>query len=127
MTARRRMFTVWDAVLLAATAVLCGALFWAAASRGDGAQAVVEQNGTVLCRITLSPGQQKTTFHVPGEMHVVITAENGAAWFESSDCPDQICVRTGKLSKAGQSAVCLPAGVVLRIEGKTAANDAQTG
>ena len=36
--------------------------------------------------------------------------------FESSDCPDQICVRSGKLSRAGESAGCLPAVVVIKVE-----------
>lgn len=127
MSGRRKMFTAWDAVVFAVIALLCAVLFWAAQHQSAGAVAVVEQNGTVICRIPLSSGQQKTTFCVPGEEHVVIAAENGAAWFESSDCPDQICVRSGKLSKTGKTAACLPARVVLRIEGDAVQNDAQTG
>ncbi len=126
MSARRRLFAAWDAVLLAALVFLCGALFWAAGGRGRGAVAVVEQNGVELCRVALADGAGKTTFAVPGEPCVVIAAENGEAWFESSGCPDQICVRSGRLSKTGETAACLPAGVVLRIEGK-AAEDAVTG
>lgn len=125
MSARRRMASPWDAALLAVVLLICGALFWAAGSRGSGAAAVVEQNGTELCRIALSAGE-KTVFTVPGEPQVVIAVENGEAWFESSGCPDQVCVRSGKLSKTGEAAACLPAGVVLRIEGR-ADQDAVTG
>ncbi|MFR5073321.1 MAG: NusG domain II-containing protein [Bianqueaceae bacterium] len=35
--------------------------------------------------------------------------------FLSSDCPDQVCVRTGFISLAGQTAVCLPHRLVVRI------------
>ena len=126
MSARRRLFAAWDAVLLAAVLFLCGALFWASGARGSGAVAVVEQNGVELCRIALSAGQEKTTFAVPGGLRVVIAVENGEAWFESSCCPDQLCVRSGRLSKTGEAAACLPVGVVLRIEGKAEA-DAITG
>ena len=47
--------------------------------------------------------------------NLVITVSDGEVFFESSDCPDKICVSTGRLSRASQSAVCLPAGVTLII------------
>lgn len=36
-----------------------------------------------------------------------------------SDCPNQNCVHTGKISKAGQAIICLPNKVVARIVGKS--------
>jgi hypothetical protein len=36
--------------------------------------------------------------------------------FIKSDCPDQICVNTGKISQDGQFAACLPNEVLLIIE-----------
>lgn len=50
-------------------------------------------------------------------IRVVIRIEDGRACFEESGCPDQICVHSGWLSSAGQSAACVPAGVALRIIG----------
>ena len=41
--------------------------------------------------------------------------EEGSIAFESSDCPDKVCVRSGKLHLAGQSAACLPNGVIIKI------------
>lgn len=35
----------------------------------------------------------------------------------SSDCPTQDCVRTGTITRSGQSIVCLPARFILRLEG----------
>ena len=34
-----------------------------------------------------------------------------------SDCPTQDCVRTGTISRGGQSIVCLPARIIVRLEG----------
>ena len=48
-------------------------------------------------------------------IHLVIRVEDGAVWFESSGCPDQICVHGGRLSRAGDTAACLPAGVVVLV------------
>lgn len=36
-----------------------------------------------------------------------------------SDCPTQDCVRTGTITRSGQSVVCLPARFILRLEGGT--------
>ncbi len=55
---------------------------------------------------------------------VVISIENGAAFVKTADCPDHVCVKTGRLSRGGQTAVCLPAGVMLTVEGDRQAPDA---
>ena len=34
---------------------------------------------------------------------------------ESSSCPDGICVRSGYISKAGQSIVCVPNEIIIRL------------
>lgn len=39
-----------------------------------------------------------------------------------SDCPTQDCVRTGVITRSGQSIVCLPARIIIRLEGGAAAD-----
>lgn len=41
----------------------------------------------------------------------------------ASDCPTQDCVHTGIITRSGQSIVCLPARIILRLEGGTAEPD----
>lgn len=62
-----------------------------------------------------------------GAYNIVLLAEPGGISFEYSSCPDQTCVRTGKLTRAGQAAVCLPARISVRLEGGEQAADAMTG
>jgi hypothetical protein len=54
-----------------------------------------------------------------GRPAVQIAVRDGAAGFVRSDCPDKICIHSGFLSTPGQSAVCLPNKVVLRIAART--------
>lgn len=77
--------------------------------------AVVEKDGVQVYSFDLS--RQKTTriIDVGGSMNIKLLLEPGAISFYHSDCPDQICVRTGKLTKPGQVAVCLPGKVSVRI------------
>lgn len=34
-----------------------------------------------------------------------------------ADCPTQDCVRTGTIARSGQSIICLPARIIIRLEG----------
>ena len=49
--------------------------------------------------------------------HVVFEVRDGQIAFVKSDCPDQVCVRTGFLSRSGQMAACLPNKMLLYIQG----------
>ena len=40
-----------------------------------------------------------------------------------SDCPTQDCVHTGTISRSGQSIVCLPARIIIQLEGTTDSGD----
>ena len=92
-----------------------------------GTAAVISQNGRELYTIDLTQVEEPYELSIPGECPVVIHVEQGAVWFAESACPDQICVRTGKLSQSGQSAVCLPAKVSVQISGSQQEYDAYTG
>lgn len=41
--------------------------------------------------------------------------EDGSIGFEASDCPDKVCVRTGRLRNVGETAACLPNDCILKI------------
>ena len=51
--------------------------------------------------------------------HLTVRIEDGAVWVEHADCADRTCERTGKITRAGQSIVCLPNGIVVKIVGKS--------
>jgi len=46
---------------------------------------------------------------------VKIVIESGSVFVSDSDCDDKICVNTGRISHAGQSVICLPKKVSVRI------------
>lgn len=48
-------------------------------------------------------------------LKVTVRAENGSVWIESSDCSDKICVKSGKITRAGEAVVCAPAKVAVMI------------
>ena len=51
-----------------------------------------------------------------GKNRLVIAG--GKASIVEADCPDEICVKQGKISHTGQTIVCLPHKLVIEITGK---------
>ncbi len=52
-----------------------------------------------------------------------VVVNNGEVFIEETDCPNKLC-RKSKISRAGQSIVCLPNRVSILIEGKTKESEA---
>ncbi len=50
-------------------------------------------------------------------VRLTVIVENGAVCVGQADCPDGVCTATGHISRTGQSIVCAPAGVVIRVVG----------
>lgn len=62
-----------------------------------------------------------------GGLTLTVTVSDGQVSVERADCRDQICVHSRPISHAGQSIVCAPAGVVIRIVGEEVDADAISG
>ncbi len=45
----------------------------------------------------------------------ILVIENGKAFIKSANCPDKICVKHHKISKTGETIVCLPHKLVVEI------------
>lgn len=106
-------------LLFAGLCALCIAALCLQALRPQGTVAIVECDGEQLLAQPLSALSAPQTVSITGKNNITLQIEltpTGAAVL-SSQCPDQICVHTGTLTRAGQSAICLPAQVVLRLEG----------
>ncbi len=46
---------------------------------------------------------------------LVAVVENGGVYVSQTDCPDEICRLTGKISRTGQSIICVPAEISLSL------------
>lgn len=49
------------------------------------------------------------------DSHNDLVIENGQVYMKDADCPDKLCVKQGKINKDGQSIICLPNKVVVKI------------
>lgn len=84
-------------------------------NKTDGKTADIYVKGEYYDTVSLD----KDTVYIPADVpSVKIEVRGGKIGFIESDCPDKICIHTGFLSTAGQTAVCLPnaVSVIVRSE-----------
>ncbi len=100
-------------ILLAAAAVWGG---WTLLHPAGTARiAVVRLDGETVERLPLDRDARYTVNAPDGGSNTVVV-EDGAVCIEAADCPDQICVRTGRIREAGEVVVCLPHRLSVTVE-----------
>ena len=81
----------------------------------DGtAYAVVRRDGIETARLPLDT--DATYVISDTDAHNIIEISRGKVRMTDADCPDGLCVRSGNISRSGQTIVCLPNRVSVSIE-----------
>lgn len=121
----------WDALAALAVILLAAACALTAWERGGETEqltAVVSVDGVEVERIDLNDGACAGERIYSGSGYT-LTAEfrpegvRGVR-IEEADCPTQDCVHTGTITRSGQSIVCLPARIIIQLEGGPVDEDA---
>lgn len=105
--------------LLLVGSVLLGVLWMT--SRG-GAAVEVRVDGKLSAEYSLNQNMDIVIHGTDGGTNR-LRIEGGEAWLEEASCPDGLCVHMGRISKVGQSVICLPNRVVIRVTGNDAEDD----
>ena len=124
---------LWDGLVVLLVVILAAACALAVRNRSNDAgdlTAIVTVDGTEAERIPLKdlPGGERTYSGNGYTLHVCLAASQGETglglYVADADCPTQDCVHTGTITRAGQSIVCLPARIIIRLEGGAVDADA---
>ena len=111
--------TLWDGVTAFCVAGLaCAILFgrWHGGA-ADSLTAVVYADSVEVDRVELPvDAPMERTYAYNGYTLHTAFYPDGVRVLDA-DCPTQDCVHTGTVSRGGQSIVCLPARIVIRLEG----------
>lgn len=120
----RRLFARRDGLLLGALVLLGVVLLGIFSRRPAGTVAVITHGDQVLLRQDLTDldGEIRRTFTGDGGRRVEVLLAPDGAQVAFADCPDQICVGTGRITHAGESVLCLPARIGLYLEGSGGAD-----
>lgn len=112
----RRLFKITDFLIIGG--VLCVALsLFVFFRQADGdPTAVITVNGKTAQRINLSKAEDKT-FTLDTSPVVTLEIKGSKIRFTDSLCPDKTCEKSGFLYETGDTAACVPAGVIITIDG----------
>lgn len=81
------------------------------------------QDGTVTQSYSLTENRNIRITDAHGNYNIICIT-HGTVQITEADCNNQDCVRQGKISRSGQSIICLPHRLVIRIKGATQEYDA---
>ena len=132
---KRKYFRLWDLIPISLVVIVFLSGLWNLLSSHNEEghlTAVISVNSEEFCRVDLSGVKEAYDLEVPTSEGVVVVhiAPDGVC-VKDSPCPDKVCVNTGKLTRSGQSAVCLPERVSVKLltaeEGPRSQPDAVAG
>ncbi|MFH1715626.1 MAG: NusG domain II-containing protein [Elusimicrobiota bacterium] len=114
----------WDVILILFLLCSAGTLYlfryFGSNADSNSLYVVVYEGNDEIMRTGLSEHKE---FKVAENRMTIEIKDNKARVLDSS-CAEQICVETGWIAKAGQSIVCVPNRVVVKIAGKDEGIDA---
>ncbi len=82
----------------------------------ENAWVIVEREGEIIGNYPLNVKKQLTFTDGQGKRNV-LTIQDRQAFMEEADCPDKLCVKHKPITRNGESIICLPHKLVIRIEG----------
>ncbi len=94
--------------------VICSLVFHL--TMEDGKYVLVTVDGEQVYKHSIEKDEKTVILGVnSSEQKNVLVIEDGKAFVTSATCPDKICVSHRKISKTGETIVCLPHKVVVSV------------
>ena len=104
----------WDILLIGGCLLMAAALFlFSHFGREAGAGVIVRVDGEEVTRYSL---YDNGTYPLNGGTNTLVI-ENGEAWLSHANCPDELCVKQGKIRADGQVITCLPNKLTVTVFG----------
>ena len=100
-----------DIIIISIVAVVFGLsfLFWLPFSK-QGDRVIIKQNNEIIYDQSIKEDNTITT-----KTNTIII-KDGIVYMEEASCKNQLCVKSGKISKKGESIICLPNKTIVKIE-----------
>ena len=86
--------------------------------KGSHHIAEIKQDGKVIRTVDLDKVDTPEEIKIANkDGYNIIRIENGRIRIIDADCPDKLCVKTGWITESGQSVICLPHKLIIKIQG----------
>ena len=109
----KKTLTKSDLVLVLILLAIGSVAFVLLRGRSSGDQALIYVDNELIASFPLS---EDAVYVAAGDLGTnTVVIENGQAYVTDADCPDRICEQMGRISKPGETIVCLPHKLVVEI------------
>ncbi len=106
---------VSDLILVSAVVIIALVLLVVfSINRADGSVFEITVNGKVYGTYDLNKDTEIDVYGL-----CVVCVKDGEVFMKSSTCKGKDCVHSKPISKSGQTIICLPNGVVIRVPGES--------
>ena len=110
---RRKFLTRADLLLILVLFAVCGGFFLCRKLSGPGMTVRISVENQVIRELPLNKDTAFTVTNDYGTNTVIIEA--GTVYVTDADCPDKICEDMGKISKPGETIICLPHKLIIEV------------
>lgn len=112
-------------ILLSLTPNILTAYVYGTQSSDQTLVAIVKINGQEVDRFDLDEGseQEIKTYHPNPGQYNIIEKNGNQIRIKEDNSPDQVGVKTGWISRPGQTAICLPHGLIIEVLGTMAEDE----
>ncbi|GFZ32397.1 hypothetical protein CSC2_29230 [Clostridium zeae] len=113
----------WDVIIIVALIIISfipeGVMFVKNINKHDSLYVEVYSQGKLFKKLPLEKKSEKVSFTVKNEVgENIVEITDGQVKITDADCYDKICVKAHAISKPGESIICLPHKVVVRVIGE---------
>lgn len=124
----RKFFKIADVfIILFAVLASVVALLSQFHTSSDSYECEVRVGGEPVYSINLSEITKPIEYTVDGDIPVTVVIERDGVYVKSAQCPDKLCEHTGKITRASQAIICLPAKVSVTLISESSSYDAIVG
>lgn len=109
---------LFSLILATASALYLGMNYFGKNSESQHKILIIKQKDKIIRSVDLDLLSKAERIELKGNNNNIILLEKGRARFESANCNDKVCVKSGWLTKPGDIAVCLPNYVTIKITGQ---------
>ena len=111
---KKRHYLRNDIILIFSVIVLCvAAIFFFNSAKQEGGRAVVLIDGKEVASYSLDADREVRLENNDG--YNILVIKDGYAYIKEASCPDKICVNNTKKKYNGETLICLPNKITVKI------------
>lgn len=114
----RKLIKPTDLIIIAVIVIIAVILGIFLYGNNQGTTCVISLNGNVVKEIKLSQAESYE-FALDNAPDVRFSVKDGEISFINATCKDKLCENVGYIKRIGETAICLPKRVVIKITGDT--------